>query len=362
MNILLVIASMGIGGEQRAASTITDYFVNLGNQVHLLTFNASNEKFIQFNDNIEITIAEKSKKNIYRLWSIRSEIKRLTPDVIIGFAVIPSILCSLAALGLGIPVIVCERNDPEVYPALWKKVRRIAYHFASGAVFQTNDASACFDASYFKSRIVIPNPIQSDIKKYRKPFDERKKVIVNTSRLTKAKNQDLIIKAFSRVCNINNEYCLELYGDGECKTSLQKLITDNKLENKVTINNASSDIFNIISQDAIFVLTSSHEGFPNSLAEAMALGLAVISVDCRIGGPKDMINDNINGRLIQSDDENALVDAIVDIIENKEKREYLCINAMTLADTLSIEEIGKKWECYLHKVIDDYARTNKNNC
>ena len=357
MNILLVIASMGIGGEQRAASTITDYFVKSGNQVQLLTFDTSNEKKIQFNDNIKITIADKSKNNIYRLWSIRREIKRFKPDVIIGFAVIPSILCSLAALGLGMPVIVCERNDPDVYPALWKKVRRVAYHFATGAVFQTKDASACFNASYFKSRIVIPNPIRSDIKEFRKPFNERKKTIVNTSRLTKAKNQELIIKAFSRVCNINNEYSLELYGDGECKIALQKLITDNELENKVTINNATSNIFEIISQDAIFVLASSHEGFPNSLAEAMALGLAVISADCRIGGPRDMIIDNVNGRLIPLNDEGALVEAIIDLIENQKKRELLSNNAMSLADSLSVEAIGKKWQCYLQKVIDDYART-----
>lgn len=359
MKILLVISSMGIGGEQRAASTVTDYFVKSGHYVKVMTFDSSKEKQIAFNEKIAIEVADKTKNNLYRLHSIRKEMKKIKPDIVIGFAVIPSILCSLASVGEHIPVVVCERNDPDVYSNLWKGVRSIAYRFASGAVFQTHDASRCFSDSYFKTRTVIQNPIRSDIKKYRKPVEERKKVIVNTSRLTKAKNQNQIINAFSRVHEKYKDYRLELYGDGECRQALQSLIEEKHLENIVTINNSTTNIFDIISEDEIFVLASSHEGFPNSLAEAMALGLAVISVDCRIGGPKDMIADNINGKLIPLNDEDALVSAMEDLMSNSSKRELFSKAAMELADNLSIEVIGKKWENYLQKVIDTYEGENK---
>lgn len=360
MKILLVISSMGIGGEQRAASTITDYLVKSGHDVKVITFDSSKEKQIAFNEKIDIKVADKTKNNFYRLNSIRREMKRIKPDIVIGFAVIPSILCSLASVGVHIPVVVCERNDPDVYSNLWKRVRGIAYRFASGAVFQTNDASRCFSNSYFKSRTVIHNPIRSDIKNYRKPIEERKKVIVNTSRLTKAKNQNQIINAFSKIYEKYGDYRLELYGDGECREALQDLIKEKHLENIVKINNATTNIFDIISGDEIFVLTSAHEGFPNSLAEAMALGLAVISVDCRIGGPKDMISDNINGKLIPLNDEDALVSAMEDLMSNSSKRESFSKAAMELADNLSIEVIGKKWENYLQKVIEIYDGKNKD--
>lgn len=352
MKILLVISSMGIGGEQRAASIITDYFIKAGNYVEIITFNSRNNKQIAFNEKINIEVSDKSKKNLYRLNSIRQKIKQNKFDIVIGFAVIPSILCSLAAIGLNIPVVVCERNDPGVYSKLWKIVRSVSYRFASGAVFQTSDASRYFSESYFKTRTVIKNPIHTNIKKYRKPVEKRKKIVVNTSRLTDVKNQDQIIRAFSKVYKKYGDYRLELYGDGECRQSLENLIEQLHLENAVAIYNATEFIFDKISDSEIFVLTSSHEGFPNSLAEAMALGLAVISVDCRIGGPKDMILDNVNGKLIPLNDEDALVRAMDELMGNDSKRIKLSKTAMQIADELSAEVIGKKWVDYLQKVID----------
>lgn len=356
MKILLVIASMGIGGEQRAASTITDYLVKMGNFVSVLTFDASNEKQIDFNSNIEKIIIDKSKRNIYRLTSIRMVIKSSKPDIVIGFAVIPSILCSLSSIGLNVPVVVCERNDPEIYSYLWKAIRSFAYKFAVGAVFQTNDASLCFSNKYFKSRIVIPNPIRSDIKNYRKPIETRNKVIVNTSRLTKAKNQNLIINAFAKLHDRYNDYHLELYGDGDCRDDLQQLINDKGLESCVTIHKATTNIFAEIANDKIFILASSHEGFPNSLAEAMALGLSVISVDCRIGGPKDMIEDGVNGRLIPVNDQDAFVKALEDLLSNEDNCKKMGRQAMKIADRLSVDNIGQRWESYLRKVIDSYEK------
>lgn len=47
----------------------------------------------------------------------------------------------------------------------------------------------------------------------------------------------------------------------------------------------------------VFVLPSNTEGVPNTLIEAMVMGLTVISTDCPCGGPADLIKDGVNGLL-----------------------------------------------------------------
>lgn len=351
MRILLVISSLGIGGEQRAASNLTFHFVEQGHDVTVLTFDLGPEdKRIAFDKRIGIIVKNNTKNNLYKLMCIRQLVKGY--DVVIGFAIIPSILSSFAAIGKKVPVVVCERNDPDVYPRLWKAVRSLAYRFAKGAIFQTNDASAYFDRKYFKKRTVIPNPVRTDIKNYIKPINQRARVIVNTSRLTRVKNQELLIRAFSRISSKYPDYAVELFGEGNNRENLLKMVSEYGLESKIHINPAIKDIFSAISPFSIFVLTSNHEGFPNSLAEAMSLGLACISVNCRIGGPKDMIKNGENGILVDVDDEDELSSALDVLLADDEYRRRLSQNAMELADTLSIQKIGDKWLTFLGEIAN----------
>ncbi|MFP3490956.1 glycosyltransferase, partial [Staphylococcus sp. SIMBA_130] len=66
----------------------------------------------------------------------------------------------------------------------------------------------------------------------------------------------------------------------------------------MTLHEATPDVLEKIKKSEVFVLSSNNEGFPNSLAEAMSMGIACISTNRRIGGPKDMIENNKNGLLI----------------------------------------------------------------
>ncbi|EGI2115021.1 glycosyltransferase family 4 protein, partial [Listeria monocytogenes] len=117
MKILFVISSIGIGGEQRVASILTDHFIKQGHIVDILTFKR-NEKSFEFNSKINITCI-KEKQGIFKNFNRVKEIRRFSRqgnyDIVIGFAVIPSILCSFANIGLKSPVVICERNDPASY-------------------------------------------------------------------------------------------------------------------------------------------------------------------------------------------------------------------------------------------------------
>lgn len=180
---------------------------------------------------------------------------------------------------------------------------------------------------------------------------DRNKRIVNISRLVPEKNQVMLIKAFSAIHMKYPEYTLAFYGDGSEKNNILKLSWKYKIQDKVRVYPATNDIMNIIRKDAVFVLTSNHEGFPNSLAEALAMGIPCISTNCRIGGPKDMIRHNVNGKLFPVNDTEQLIKELDELLGNEKMQKEFSGNAIEIRNRLGEEEIIKLWLKEINKII-----------
>lgn len=358
MKILFVISSLQIGGEQRVASILTDEFVKRKNEVEILVLNKKEEKQFSYNSKIKISYANcdiKRMKNIARLKSIVRAMKTKKYDIVIAFATIPSILCSMAKILEKTPVIVCERNDPAIYPWYFRAIRFFVYRFSNGAVFQTEDAKQYFDFLPKLKKTVIPNPL--NISKLPDIYEgKRRKRIVNTARLVDAKNQEVLINAFGLIHDKFPQYQLVIYGDGPNKSKLERLIQSQNLENKVCIYAAIPNILNEIKEDSVFVLCSNNEGFPNSLAEALALGIPSISTDCRIGGPKDMIDSGVNGTLIKVGDVEGLAGALEELLSNDELWIQYHNEAIHIREKLNTNVIIKKWEEFIYSIINSSGR------
>ena len=95
---------------------------------------------------------------------------------------------------------------------------------------------------------------------------------------------------------------------------------------------------------------------PNSLIEAMSLGLACISTDCPCGGPRTVMTDGKNGLLIPIKDKDALVKGINRLIEDRELAERLGEEAAKIEDITNSEAIFIQWRDYLDKVISDFKK------
>lgn len=353
MRLLFVISSLGIGGEQKAASILTDAFIKQGHDIDLLVLNKKEEKHFTFNSKIDIHYAECDEyrnKNLRKYSVIFKKMRTGHYNAVIGFAVIPSILCSLCAPFAKVPVYVCERNDPAVYPARFKMIRYFAYRFATGAIFQTSEAQKHFDFLPRLIKTVIPNPL--DISNLPQVHHEtRNPRIVNTARLVNAKNQEIIIEAFSRVCKKYPAFTVAIYGDGPNKQRLENLIAEKNLKDRITIYEAIPQILDIIRKDAIFVLSSNNEGFPNSLAEALALGIPSISTNCRIGGPKDMIQDNVNGFLVPVGDVDRLETALDRLMGDENLRNQFSKKAVEIREKLSSDIIASRWLQFIEATV-----------
>lgn len=89
----------------------------------------------------------------------------------------------------------------------------------------------------------------------------------------------------------------------------------------------------------IFINTTNFDNTPNSIIEAMALGLTIVSTN--VGGMPYLIEDGVEGRLVDKQDPQQMAEAIVDIIENN-KTNY-AKNARKKAESFSWEEVKKSW-------------------
>ena len=104
----------------------------------------------------------------------------------------------------------------------------------------------------------------------------------------------------------------------------------------------------------MFVSSSDWEGFPNSVLEALALGMPVISTDCDYG-PRDMIEDHVNGLLTPVGDVQALTNAMIELVEKPELAQTLGEKAVAVRDKYSSEIIGRQWLDLIEEVKKEFA-------
>ena len=101
----------------------------------------------------------------------------------------------------------------------------------------------------------------------------------------------------------------------------------------------------------MFILASNYEGMPNSLIEAMSLGLVCISTDCPCGGPRDLIEDGVNGLLVPVGDKDAMAAAMTRILENRELADKMGAEASKIQEKCSPEVTNTKWKKFFDKII-----------
>lgn len=159
---------------------------------------------------------------------------------------------------------------------------------------------------------VIYNPIDINFHNQLKTVDNSLIKLKNTryicavGRLHYQKGFDLLIDAFSKI-NIK-DLNLVILGEGtllnKLKSQCKKLGVSDKVHFPGFVNP-----YPVLEQSELFVLSSRWEGFGLVIAEALALGVPVVSFDCP-GAPREILLDGRLGHLVQPEDCDSLAEAI----------------------------------------------------
>ena len=247
-----------------------------------------------------------------------------------------TVFAVIAALFMKQYILVSERNDPRYAPHI--HLRDWAYGKADCITVQTTDCIELFNAKVRRKAIVIPNPIGADIPQ--RYTGTRTKKIVNAARLHKQKNHRLLLEAFADFTIKHPDYELHIYGKGELEERLKEIAVELKIEKNVIFKGFSNNVKEEIKDSSMFVLSSNFEGISNSLIEAMAMGVPVISTDCPIGGSKMYIEDGVNGLLVPIGQREKMTGAMCRIAEDESLAEQLSQNGEKIKEKYSISMIA----------------------
>ena len=348
MKIFFFIGSMRRGGAERVISILANHYAEKNWNVEIILLL---ENTIEYKLNSKIKIINISAngsyiKNIpYWFKNIRKYINESKPDRIVSFVGRINMLVLTSTVGLNIPTIISERNDPkhDGRGKLMEIYANLCYKLASSIVFQTEYEKLCFSKRLYNRSYIIPNPVNVEVKRNENENIE----VVTAGRLMPQKNQDMLIDAFNKISDKYPNAILDIYGDGSLKEHLQDKINSCGMQDTIKLCGNVTNIHEKISGATMFVLSSNFEGLSNALIEAMMIGLPCITTN--YPGANEIVRDGYNGLVVPMNDVDALSNAMEEIIVNKELSNKLSINAIKSSEIYKKEVVIEQWEKIIEK-------------
>lgn len=176
------------------------------------------------------------------------------------------------------------------------------------------------------------------------------KSFLSVGRLSPQKNYESLIAAWSKVIKKHPDWNMNIWGDGELRSYLENLIKYYHIEGSFHLCGKTNSVDKEYLKSSAFVMSSRYEGFPMVLLEASSFGLPLISYDCYCG-PKDIIEDGINGFLVPFDNEEKLAECMIKIIEDKVLRKEMGTKSKEISSQFKQEIILPQWPVFFEKLL-----------
>ena len=165
---------------------------------------------------------------------------------------------------------------------------------------------------------IIPNPLTyfpESITNSQRPYYR----IIAAGRIEDVKGFDCLIKAFAIIADKCPQWRVDIFGKGSKESSLQSLIAQYRLENRIAILPPTKDIYIEYQKSDFYVLSSQHEGLGMVLLEAMSCGIPCLSFDCDYG-PREIIKDGVTGLLVEDGNIVKLAEGMLWMINHPDER------------------------------------------
>jgi glycosyltransferase involved in cell wall biosynthesis len=175
-------------------------------------------------------------------------------------------------------------------------------------------------------------------------------LVVTVGRYSNEKNQMLLLRALAILAPKRPSLRALIVGVGTLEADLQQATVTLGISDRAQVTGPRADAHDIIRAADVFALSSTSEGFPLVVLEAMALGVPVVST--AVGGVGDSVIDGETGLLVPSGDAEALASAISQLLDDKELSLRLATAARSWTEETCAEEamIARYLELYVEAV------------
>lgn len=345
MKILQIIYSLSSGGAERFVVDLSNSLTEKGHKVYLCTLRddtIDKNGFYknEISDKVEYINLKLKKRvrlsNIYHLWEL---IKGINPDVVHCHQNLVNYIFPLSIVFSKIKFFHTIHNDApkEVSNRLEFWIRRYFYQSKKMRVITISNETSKSFALYYKLNTFTeiyngrkaPSPSQE--------FEITKRIVDNlrmtsqliflhVGRFAQQKNQELLIRVFNRLITDRKSVTLLIIGDG-FDSLLGEKLKSIACERIIFLGQKHNMADYYLNADA-FCLSSTHEGMPITLLEALACGCTPICTP--VGGIMDAIEPGITGFLSQSTSEEDYYQTIITnftkINEIKKEKLIDCFN------------------------------------
>jgi glycosyltransferase involved in cell wall biosynthesis len=300
--IVFVLNSLGPGGAERVMNNILHMTPLDVWEPHLILLDREKEHRTP-PDFVPVHQLDCKLGLLASIRQLRRKLKELGPDLIVSFLVRANVAAVIAARGLGAPVIISERSQLSTHLAErhaglkhWAAATmpRLVYRHADHIIAVSEGVRSDLIRNFrvpAKRVEAIPNPFDLD----RIDADGREapefalpsRFMISVGRLTAAKGPQDLVEAYA-LAKPGIPLCF--LGDGPDRPQLEARVAELGLSGRIRFLGYATNPFAIVSRAELFVSGSHCEGFPNAMAEAMALGLPVVATDCP-SGPAEILED-----------------------------------------------------------------------
>ena len=333
-------------------SELASYFCKKENlAVHLIVYGKNRETFYELPDSVHIhqpswffNDSKRITSTIKTLLFLRNEIKNINPDVVLSFGEYWNSFVMISLLGYKVPIYISDRCSPDkILKQPHELLRRLLYPRASRIIAQTSKAENEYvKRRYNKNIRTIGNPVRSI--KSKKDSINKENIVLTVGRLISTKHHDRLIKIFKEV-NPGDWKLVIVGGDAlkeEGRTNLEELVKRSGIQNQVEFTGVVADVDAYFMKSKIFAFTSSSEGFPNVIGEAMSAGLPVVAYDC-VAGPSDMVKDGLNGHLVKVFDDKSFKQKLKLLMGNESLRKKMGAASKELIQAYSAPSVSDKF-------------------
>lgn len=346
----------GAGGLERVLSIKASYLVeHYGYEVSILSLNGNHLRpFYTFSDKIKmysITVEGNFLEYVSSyIKGIKKTLATVQPDVIsvcddgLKAFFIPKIIPNI------IPIIyerhvskqIEVRHDLSLFKrviikAKWKTMEYLASDFKKFVVLTEGNTNEWITLQNIE---VISNPL-SFYPDNSSTLDHKK--VIAVGRQAYQKGYDLLLSTWKKIVEQQPDWKLEIYGKKDVNQNLEPLADALGITKNVSFLNPEKNIQQKYLESSIYVMSSRFEGFGMVLIESMACGVPCVSFDCNYG-PSDIIQNGVDGYLVENGNIEALASTILKLIEDINLRKEMGAKAKENVKRYLPETVVKQWD------------------
>ncbi len=338
--LTVFLADLGGGGAERMTVVVANGMAARGMDVDLVLADASGPYLPEVSSAVRVVDLRAGSVSRAAL-PLARYLRRAGPDVMLTTLAHTSFVAVVArALSRRrVPTVVREANTPRrSYPG-WVSLRSRLSHRLAPLTYRAADGVIAVSDGVKDALVevlgvpaakvaTLYNPVVAADLAARAAEDPghpwfapgEPPVVLGVGSLTPRKDFATLVRAFARLPR--SDARLVILGEGPERRALQDLADDLGVAGRFALPGFVRNPFAFMARASVFVLSSTLEGLPGALVQALACGCPAVATDCP-SGPREVLQGGALGPLVPVGDHEAMAEAVAGVLAHPPPREAL---------------------------------------